>query len=128
MSEPNPLLGFARGDENLARHLQDRFRVIRERSTDPSVRAIAGKVVRGETSPREAMRDPAFGKFLASSMQKGMQQINSMSEEERRQLAEQGEQEYHDIGLEKRTEPARDDYDEEPLQPDSWLQSFDDDR
>lgn len=127
MTDPNPLLGFAKGDENMARHLQDRFRIIQERSPDPHIRALASKVLSGETSPRQALRDPAFGNFLAASVQKGMQRIKSLSDEDRKRLAEQGEREYREIGRKKTAGPAQEDYDDESYEPDSWLESVDED-
>ncbi|MGI8308407.1 hypothetical protein [Saccharopolyspora hattusasensis] len=120
MTDPSPLLGFARGDENAARHLQDRFRIIQERSPDPHIRALAGKVLSGASNPREALRDPAFGKFLAAGVQKGMQKIKSLSDEDRRKLAQQGEREYREIGLKKAPEPAQQEYDHESYEPDSF--------
>ncbi|MEV5537898.1 hypothetical protein AB0L13_13660 [Saccharopolyspora shandongensis] len=118
MTDPNPLLGFARGDENAARHLQDRFRIIQERSRDPHIRALASKVLNGEAGPRDVLRDPAFGKFVAASVQRGMQQIKSLSDEDRRKLAEQGELEYQNIGLAKDAEPAQE---ERRVADPSWL-------
>ncbi|GAB3694813.1 hypothetical protein [Saccharopolyspora tripterygii] len=128
MSEKDFTRGFAGGDEAAARHLHDRFRIIQERSPDPTVRALAGRVVSGELGPREAMRAPAFANFLATSVQKGMQKVNSMSEDERKKHAERGEREFQEVGVEKSGEPAQEINDDDYFQQDSWLESVDGDQ
>lgn len=118
----NPLTDFTRDDSASTKHMQDRFKIIQQHSTDPRIRELASKVLSGASSPREALRDPAFAEFLASSVQKGMDKIKSLSKEEREQLIEQGEKEYLFSEGDPHTKQTEEDPGDLWNEDTSWLQ------
>ncbi|MBA2809420.1 hypothetical protein E0500_018950 [Streptomyces sp. KM273126] len=78
------------GDPVRARQLRKSLQTILDRSNDPALREMAGEVLSGRLSLRDAANVPAYGEAMRSGMQQGLRAYEAMSESERREAEEEG--------------------------------------
>ena len=88
--QSDPLLGFTRGDATRARALRAQLGVLREATSDPEFRALVDDVLAGRRGLRDAVRAPAFDAAITPRVEQFGTWWDEKSEDERRELAEQG--------------------------------------
>lgn len=91
MSTPEPTFDVARGDLAVSRQLSDTLRHISANVSDPALKAQIGAVLSGNLGVRDFARSDAFSHTLDRVMPSALADYLAMPEEQRRQLAEQGE-------------------------------------
>ncbi|WP_280232393.1 hypothetical protein [Nocardia cyriacigeorgica] len=93
MTSPEPILDVAGDDPAASRQLSDALRIIAANSSDPALRDQISAVLNGDLQVRDFVRAEAFSQTLDRVMPAALEHYETMSEEERRRLAEQGETE-----------------------------------
>lgn len=95
MSKPEgeePLLDIAHGDPAMSRHLRDSLKVLAERTDDPEFGKLVEDVLRGRRSLRDVAFMPAFERTINPGVEQFAERYEQLSEDEREELAAQGEQ------------------------------------
>lgn len=94
MSNPEkdePLLDVAHGDPAMSRHVRDSLKVLAERTDDPEFGKLVEDVLRGRRSLRDVAFTPAFERTINPGVAQFAERYEQLSEEEREELAAQGE-------------------------------------
>ncbi|MFY1688379.1 hypothetical protein [Plantactinospora sp. WMMB782] len=101
MTRPNeqdepeePMLDVAGGDPALSRHLRDSLKVLGERTDDPEFRRLVADVLAGRRGLREAAGSPVFAAAVDARVDQFIERWAEIPEEERAELAAQGEREF----------------------------------
>lgn len=109
-STPESVLQFTHGDPVAAAQLRRTLAALRDHLDDPDVARLAGKVLNGELTMREMVRDPTMLAALGRGMDAFSAQWQEMTPRERVALAERGkrdsEEMARDQGLPGEPEPA----------------------
>ncbi|MGI5147085.1 hypothetical protein ACQEVC_12000 [Plantactinospora sp. CA-294935] len=103
--DDEPLLDVAGGDPALSRHLRDSLKTLSERTDDPEFRRLVADVLEGRRGLREVATSPVFTSALNPRMEQFAQRWAETSEQERAELAAQGEREF--AALRERLERER---------------------
>ncbi|MBF6326659.1 hypothetical protein IU451_29610 [Nocardia cyriacigeorgica] len=108
MSAQEPILDVAGGDPAVSRQLSDALRAIAANTTDPAVKDQISAVLEGKLAVRDFVRAEAFNQTLDRVMPAALEEFESMPEDQRQRLAEQGEAELERYRAELRepTPPA----------------------
>lgn len=93
MNQPDPLLDVAGGDAAVSRQLTHTLRLLAANTTDPALKDQINAVLSGNMGVRDFARAEAFTHTLDQMMPAALDNYLAMSEEQRQQLAEQGEAE-----------------------------------
>jgi hypothetical protein len=83
-----PLLPSLPANRALDEHLRRSLAVLRDQSSDPALQARIDDVIAGRSSLRALARDGAFGAMIEPLVRRGMQQLDALSDDERRAAAE----------------------------------------
>ncbi|MDG4790408.1 hypothetical protein O7626_31575 [Micromonospora sp. WMMD1102] len=101
MTRPNkqdeqdePMLDVAGGDPALSRHLRESLKVLSERTDDPEFRRLVADVLAGRRGLREAAGTPVFASAVDARVDQFIERWAEIPEEERAELAAQGEREF----------------------------------
>lgn len=108
-------LDVARGDRGVSRQLSASLRSLRESSDDPQLRRVLDDVLSGHRSLREASSDPTLVRALDSGVQSFAEQWGQLSDDERAELARQGEAELARLAAEPAAPPPDEDDFGDPL-------------
>lgn len=100
-----PLLDVAGGDPALSHRLRDSLKTLSERTEDPEFRRLVADVLAGRRGLREVASTPGFASVLNPRVEQFAQRWAETSEEERAELAAQGEREF--AALRERLERER---------------------
>ncbi|GAA3759664.1 hypothetical protein GCM10022225_51440 [Plantactinospora mayteni] len=103
--DDEPLLDVAGGDPALSRHLRDSLKTLGERTDDPEFRRLVADVLEGRRGLREVATTPAFASAINPRLEQFAQRWAEIPEEERAELADQGEREF--TALRQRLERER---------------------
>ncbi|MEV4732321.1 hypothetical protein [Saccharopolyspora sp. NPDC049426] len=95
--EQEPVLDIARGDEARSRHLRASLQLLRDRVENPQFRKLVDDVLAGKASLRDVAQTAAFGQAVAPLAQQAINRVNEMSEDEKQELAEEGERQFDEI-------------------------------
>ncbi len=93
MSRPDPLLDVAGGDAAVSRQLTHTLRLLAAHTTDPALKEQISAVLSGKAEVRDFVRAETFTRTLDQVMPAALDNYLAMSEEQRQQLAAQGEAE-----------------------------------
>jgi hypothetical protein len=85
------MLDIARGDAARSHQLRASLKILRDRTTDPAFRTLVDDVLAGKRGLRDAVRSPVFDQAISPQVQQAVDKLNEMSDEEKQQLAEEGE-------------------------------------
>lgn len=91
-SGDEPPIDVARGDAAVSRQLRRSLEALRARSDNAEFQRLVDDVLAGRTGLRDAYRSPAFESVLNPLVHRFAERYDALSDDERRQLAEQGEQ------------------------------------
>lgn len=103
--DDEPLLDVAGGDPALSHRLRDSLKVLSERTDDPEFRRLVADVLAGRRGLRDVAQSPAFASALNPRVEQFAKRWAESSEEERAELAAQGEREF--AALRERLERER---------------------
>lgn len=108
MSAQEPILDVAGGDPAVSRQLTDALRALAANTTDPALKEQIGAILDGKLAVRDFVRAEAFNQTLDRVMPAALEEYESMPEDQRQRLAEQGEAELERYRAELRepTPPA----------------------
>jgi len=87
-----PMLDVAHGDPARSAFLRAALRRLRESSRDERFRALVDDILAGRSSLRAAATSDVFNRNIAARVDEGARRYQDMSEDERDELAAQGEQ------------------------------------
>jgi hypothetical protein len=79
-----PLLPSLPANRALDQHLRRSLEVLRDQSDDPALRRRIDDVLAGRTSLRSLARDGAFGAMMQPLVARGLQQLDELTPEQRR--------------------------------------------
>ncbi|MHA6803486.1 hypothetical protein [Salinifilum ghardaiensis] len=113
--EQEPMMDVARGDVGLSRHLRNSLRTIRDKTDDEEFKKLADDIIAGKRSLREASRSDVFSRVLNPQVEKASAEIESMSDEEREELARTGEQQLAALGEDSPNSSSDSDEDDEEV-------------
>jgi len=91
--DDQPLLDVAGGDPALSHRLRNSLKILSERTGDPEFRRLVTDVLAGRRGLREVAASPAFTSALNPRVEQFAKRWVETSEEERAEMAEQGERE-----------------------------------
>ena len=104
------VLAFTHGDRVAAEQLRRALRTIRDHLDDREAARMAGRVLEGDVTLRQATRDPDFLGAIGRGMNTFAREWSELSPEERVALAEQGKRDSEaiaeEIGLAGEDNPA----------------------
>ncbi|MEU4420732.1 hypothetical protein AB0F81_08905 [Actinoplanes sp. NPDC024001] len=83
-------LDVAHGDAALTDHLRQSLRILQDRSDDEDFKRLVDDVLSGRTSLRDVHDSQAFSAVLDKGVREFRQRWDSLTDEERADLAEQG--------------------------------------
>lgn len=92
-----PMLDVAHGDPADNHLLRQALTQLSEVSDDPEFQALVGDVLAGRASLRDVAFSEVMGRVIGPLAEQGAAQYDALSDEERRQLAEQGEQQLAEL-------------------------------
>jgi hypothetical protein len=109
MSTPQePMLDVAHGDPARSAFLRAALRRLRESSRDERFRALVDDILAGRSSLRAAATSDVFNRSIATWVDEGARRYQELPEEEREELAAQGEQEFAALREELSEAPSTD--------------------
>ncbi|GAB3964679.1 hypothetical protein V1634_01065 [Plantactinospora veratri] len=118
-NEEEPLIDVAGGDPALSRRLRESLRILGEETDDPEFRRLVADVLDGRRGLREVVTSPVFASVLDARVDHFVQRWDEIPEEERAELAAQGEREH--AALRERLERERRDRERwRRDHPDGW--------
>ena len=115
-ADEEPVLDVAQGDPALSRHLRNSLKLLRDRTEDRDFQRLADDVLAGRLSLREVATSPSFARVLNPEVERFAERYEALTDEERAELAAQGEQQL----AEERERIAREKRDRE-----RWLRDHD---
>ncbi|AUS78527.1 hypothetical protein C1701_09250 [Actinoalloteichus sp. AHMU CJ021] len=108
--EQEPMMDVAGGDPALSRHLRDSLKVLRDASDNPEFQRLADDIIAGRQGLRAAATSDLFAQAMAPHVGQFVERYEQLSEEEREELARQGERqlaEQREVIAEERREAER---------------------
>jgi hypothetical protein len=81
---PPPLLPSLPANRALDQHLRRSLEVLRDQTDDATLRRRIDDVVAGRSSLRSLARDGAFGVMMQPLVERGLQQLDALTPEQRR--------------------------------------------
>ncbi|PXY27476.1 hypothetical protein [Prauserella muralis] len=123
-SEQEPTLDIARGDVALSKHVKNSLGVLRDKVDDPEFARLVDDVTSGRRSLRDMVHTPAFARVLNPLAEQGAETYRNLSEEEREELARQGEEQFEQVRADAETPTAArgdDDGDDEDFSDRTWM-------
>lgn len=87
MDKPEHILGVARGDIGVSRHVKSSLSILASTSPDPGFRRLVTDVLEGRMSVRELVKNEAFTSTLDKTLPAGLAEFESLSTEDRERLA-----------------------------------------
>ena len=82
---PPPLLPALPANRALDQHLRRSLEVLRDQTDDAALRRRIDDVVAGRSSLRALARDGAFGALMQPLVERGLQQLDELTPEQRRE-------------------------------------------
>ncbi|MPY77900.1 MAG: hypothetical protein GEV04_05275 [Actinophytocola sp.] len=92
--EAEPDLDIARGDVALSKHLKNSLNVLKDKVEDPDFARLVDDITAGRRSLRDMIDTPVFSRALDPLVEQGAETYRNLSEEERAELARQGEEQF----------------------------------
>ncbi|MEN3609206.1 hypothetical protein AAH979_06620 [Plantactinospora sp. ZYX-F-223] len=91
--DDEPLLDVAGGDPALSHRLRDSLKILSERTDDPEFRRLVADVLAGRRGLRDMATSPVFASALNPRLEQFARRWAETSEEEKAELAAEGERE-----------------------------------
>ncbi|PXY33231.1 hypothetical protein DI005_25550 [Prauserella sp. PE36] len=123
-----PTLDIARGDVALSKHLKNSLGILKDKVDDPEFKRLVDDITSGRRSLRDMMNTPVFARALDPLVERGAETYRDLSEEEREQLARQGEEQFEQLRQEtenpsaaQRPDEDGDDGEDEDFSDRTWM-------
>lgn len=89
-----PMLDIARGDAARSKFLRSSLTKLRDASGDEQFRSLVDDILAGRKSLREAATSEVFNRGIAEKVEEGARRYQELSDEEKEELAAQGERQF----------------------------------
>ncbi|MBK1783523.1 hypothetical protein [Prauserella cavernicola] len=122
-NDKEPTLDIARGDAALSKHLKNSLGVLKDKVDDPQFKRLVDDIVSGRRSLRDMASDPTFTRALDPLVEQGAQTYRELSDEDKEELARQGEEQFEQLreDIENPSAPRRSDDGDDDLSDRTWM-------
>ncbi|WP_072752902.1 hypothetical protein [Rhodococcus maanshanensis] len=97
-----PVIDLAGGDPGVSRHLRDVLQKLSERSHDREFKELVEDVLSGRRGLRDVASSPVFARELDPLVAAGARKFTELSEEQRADLAAEGDRQLSQLGSDSR--------------------------
>lgn len=119
--QQEPTLDVARGDVALSKHLTNSLALLKDKVDDPEFGRMVDDITSGRRSLRDMVRSPVFARALDPLVEQGAETYRNLSEQEREELARQGQEQLEQLRQDIENPDDPDDPDDEDFSDTTWV-------